>query len=228
MLKKFFLTKLTSFKQSSFVKSLLFILPLFFLSRAILLLIAWFSQYFVASSYPDANLLEKGWLFHPQYYLDVWGRWDSGWYMRIVQEGYQLKGTWAFFPLYPLLINALAFLLPIAKTAGVFFIIGLIISNFSAILALALFHQLTFIISKNKKVAQLSIYYLLTFPTAFVLSSFYTESLFLLISFGFFIALEKKHYYLGALLGGGGSDCAFTGAIALHSFNLSAWTRLFC
>jgi hypothetical protein len=38
--------------------------------------------------------------------VDVWGRWDSGWFVSIAQHGYLDPGhSTAFFPLYPLLIR---------------------------------------------------------------------------------------------------------------------------
>ncbi|HEX4678481.1 MAG TPA: hypothetical protein VH210_04625 [Gaiellaceae bacterium] len=38
--------------------------------------------------------------------IDLWGRWDGGWFARIAQHGYeQPHFTTAFFPLYPLLVR---------------------------------------------------------------------------------------------------------------------------
>src|SRR5579885_2626880 len=42
-------------------------------------------------------------------FLDVWARWDSGFYLTIAKTGYTyvpgLQNPVAFFPLYPLLMN---------------------------------------------------------------------------------------------------------------------------
>ena len=40
--------------------------------------------------------------------VDVWSRWDSEWYLRIAESGYDWpSSTPAFFPLYPLLVGGL-------------------------------------------------------------------------------------------------------------------------
>jgi hypothetical protein len=57
--------------------------------------------------------------FSPINLLDMWARWDSGWYLDIALNGYALRGpiettqsNVAFFPLYPLLIRTLLLLVP--------------------------------------------------------------------------------------------------------------------
>ena len=86
--------------------------PLIF-SRFVLLLVAWFSQYFQASTqYFPANHATSQFAFSSFRFLDVWGRWDSGWYLKIAQQGYlfsnvgeQQGNSFAFFPLYPSVSN---------------------------------------------------------------------------------------------------------------------------
>src|SRR5205814_6326867 len=43
--------------------------------------------------------------------FNAFARWDSGWFLRIVQHGYEVKQSASFFPLYPLLTRALGFVL---------------------------------------------------------------------------------------------------------------------
>ena len=44
--------------------------------------------------------------------VDVWARWDSDWFLRIAENGYSWpSSTPAFFPLYPLLVAVLGFVL---------------------------------------------------------------------------------------------------------------------
>src|SRR5436309_13976398 len=39
--------------------------------------------------------------------IDVWARWDGGWFTKIAHDGYtEPKTTTAFFPAYPLVIRA--------------------------------------------------------------------------------------------------------------------------
>lgn len=60
-------------------------------------------------------------------------------------------------------------------------------------------YQLAELLTHSAKVAKLAVWYLLLFPTGFILSSFYTESLFLMLSLGMFLSLEKKEYGQAAL-----------------------------
>ncbi len=66
----------------------------------------------------------------PLRWLDVWGAWDTGWYLDISLNGYstiqnQIHQTnIAFFPLYPTLMRI------IGSITGNHYIAGLIISNF--------------------------------------------------------------------------------------------------
>lgn len=111
--------------------------------------------------------------------LDGWSRWDSGWYINIAQQGYSdavhnVYLNTAFFPLYPLLIKGLSYLV------GNVHIAGLLISNLSLLAASLLLYQQ---ISKkfDTGVAQKSLLLLLLNPFSFFFSAVYTESLFLLL-----------------------------------------------
>ena len=51
-------------------------------TRLLLVFIAWFSGYFVANpAYGDLVAVARGWQYSPVKLLDVWGRWDSSWYL---------------------------------------------------------------------------------------------------------------------------------------------------
>ncbi len=53
----------------------------------------------------DGRAVDPGW----QNLLDAWQRWDADWFLRIAGEGYDPgNGSAAFFPLYPLLVRAVA------------------------------------------------------------------------------------------------------------------------
>jgi Gpi18-like mannosyltransferase len=63
-------------------------------------------------------------------------RWDSGWYIGIVQNGYSSKSV-AFFPLYPILMRMLN------RITGSSSISGLLIANLSFFLALFYLYAIT-------------------------------------------------------------------------------------
>ena len=73
-------------------------------------------------------------------WLDVWARFDSGFYLRIAEEGYWFtpgkQSGVAFFPLYPLLISVLAPLFGVLAS-------GVVVSNVFLLGALILPYRLT-------------------------------------------------------------------------------------
>src|SRR5437763_779391 len=67
-----------------------------------------------------------------------WNHWDAANYVRIAHFGYQTPFDVAFFPLFPLLIKIIAFLLG----DRAYFIIGTIISNGALLGTLFVLYQL--------------------------------------------------------------------------------------
>ena len=184
----------------------------FALTRLLLFVVGWFSQYFTPSAnyFPD-SVSPRPWAITPIRWLDIWARWDSGWYLDIVQHGYQVPqvshqlqaSSIAFWPLYPYLIRIISFLIPSPFVSPQLLLtIGVILSNIFLVLALTVIYHLILKLGHRSQVAQLAVWYLLLFPTSFIFSSFYTESLFLLLSAGA-ILLALNHRWLPAGLTGG-------------------------
>jgi Gpi18-like mannosyltransferase len=130
-------------------------------------------------------------------FFDGWSRWDSGWYVDIAQNGYSdaLQNVYlntAFFPLYPLLIKGLQYLL------GNYHAAGLLVSNLSLLAASVLLYKL---IEErfSSDIAQKSLLLLLLNPFAFYFSAVYTESLFLLLVVLVFHFGSRKQWALAAL-----------------------------
>src|SRR5437868_7459114 len=57
---------------------------------------------------------------HP--FINMWARWDGGWYLDIAQHGYSFvpakQSNVVFFPLYPDLIRAVQYVIPLRSDAG--------------------------------------------------------------------------------------------------------------
>lgn len=119
----------------------------------------------------------------------LWGYFDGVHYLRLIDYGYVDVGTQAFFPLYPILARFVATLTPLGSYAS-----GVVVSLTSLTVALYLLWQL---FPKQKLMHTLAI---LLFPTSFFWVGLYTESLFLALSLGFFLALKKQKYLLAAIL----------------------------
>ncbi|HEY9766506.1 MAG TPA: mannosyltransferase family protein [Chroococcales cyanobacterium] len=142
-------------------------------------------------------------------------RWDSGWYLDIVKNGYHYVGgqqtafNVAFFPLYPLSIKLLSQATHLSAP-----LVGLFLSNLFLWMALALFHRL--VSEEFEGMAGRATFFLAFFPTTVFFSSLYTESLFLLLSLLSFRALRKKKFLLFGLFGGLASGTRLVGiALAL-------------
>ena len=119
--------------------------------------------------------------------------WDGWFYLGIAGNGYQadpVAGAYsnvAFPPLYPALVKLLS--LPVPGYAGV---VGVLLSNVLFLLALGLFIRLgTPYIGRRR--ASLSAALLVIYPFASVFAMAYSESLFLLLMFGAFLAAERRH-----------------------------------
>lgn len=181
----------------------------FIVTRLLLLWVAWFSPYFAPStSYPTPQVAEQGFVYTHIRIIDVWARWDSGWYLSIVKNGYQAssdshgQNNLAFFPLFPLLIKMAVSVVPAFFRSDLLIIVaGILISNLCLLGSLWLLYQLTLKIYQNSQVAENSLWFLLMFPASFIFSCFYTDSLFLFLSLGCVYLLMEKKYWLMGLAG---------------------------
>jgi hypothetical protein len=130
-------------------------------------------------------------------WLDVWARWDSGFYLHIATEGYYLypdePSAVAFFPLYPLLLKGVSGLVGNPVLAGV------LLSHLSFALALMMFWKLCLQLLNDQASARRAILYLAIFPTSFYFSAVYTESLSLLWVLLAFYALHQRRWKWAAL-----------------------------
>jgi hypothetical protein len=139
-------------------------------------------------------------------------RWDSSWYLIIAQRGYRpdLSGVAgarsAFFPLYPLGLRAISWLGAPPVAAGVALSL--------AALAVALYcvHRLCALefaraavvragAAGSRDIARLAVALTAFAPMAFFLSAVYSESLYLALSTGMFLAARRGRWALVGALG---------------------------
>jgi hypothetical protein len=166
-----------------------FILALFLISRLILLLTAWFAGYYLPNpSYQQyAN---QGWFLSPHFWIDIWSRWDARWYLDIVKYGYvvtdDIQNTYssvAFFPLFPILVKGLSFLIPRAfLSQSVYLLIGLVMNNTLFLAGLYFLYRLTEEFFHSETLSKAVLILLVAYPGSFYFSCFYTESLFFLLA----------------------------------------------
>lgn len=173
------------------------VLLLFLLDRLALEAVGWIAGLRVPGGLPPQRFP----LPHASPALDMWIRWDSQWFLEIARRGYWLAdgrpAPQVFFPLYPLLMRALAPLF-----AGQLHLAGLFISNAASLAALALLYALV----RERwgaEAAARSAAYLVIFPTSFYLSALYSEGLFLALVAGAFLCAARGRWLSAGALGMG-------------------------
>lgn len=198
-MKKFFHSTLSSFA----VVTVWYILLNFFVTW-------WVNRTPINPSFPYYSSL----LSYAPKQISVWAHFDGAHYLKLATAGYVDQGTQAFFPLYPLLIRALASL-------GLSpFYAGLLISLTSITLCLTLMRYLFPNLSLLKSAT------VLILPTSFFFGSLYTESFFLFETILFFLALQKKQFLLAAVVAGLASGTRLAGSILVISLVVAIYPSI--
>lgn len=183
-------------ENQSIVKYILF---LFIATRLSLTAVGSFSKYYFQKENPNSFV----WSFTDVKVLDIWGVWDSGYYLDIAKRGYSYNQDFQypvkiednnygkkqlnfhFFPLYPILVKLLSVVFDYYYSA-------LVISNTA--LLLACFFLYKFLKANfGEQTGKRAVKYLLFFPTSFIYSGVFTEStalLFIILAF-YFSGLKK-------------------------------------
>jgi hypothetical protein len=124
---------------------------------------------------------------------DVWARWDSVWFLRIAEHGYEhlSNSATAFFPLYPAAVGLLGRVL-----LGHYVLAGIVVSLTTGLATFVLLYRLA-----EDKIgadgARRAVLYLALFPMALFLQAVYSESLYLMLTVVAFLAAERRRF-LGA------------------------------
>ncbi len=159
-----------------------FILLMFLATRASLMLIGVLARPIIQPLLGAKSLIN----FYPHLWLDIWGVYDTRWYLDIAQNGYSTKligefhaTNFAFFPAYPFLMKSLGILV------GSPYVAGLMVSNVCLLITcVALYHLAR--LDYDAPTALGAVKYLFLFPTAFIYSAVLSESLFVALLVGCF------------------------------------------
>lgn len=126
----------------------------------------------------------------------AWERWDALWFLRIATKGYAAgDGSAAFFPLYPLSVRGVSFLIGGHPLAA-----ALLVSNAAYLVGSMVVHVLTEE-EWDRETARRTVLYMAIFPTAFFFIAPYSESLFLALSAGCLLAARRGRWAAAAVLG---------------------------
>ena len=126
--------------------------------------------------------------------LEPWAHWDGVWFIRIAAGGYGAHvDSQAFFPLYPLLVRAVAQVTGHNYVAGGF-IVSLACYGGAMLVLFRLARTLL-----GPRVALWSVVLISVFPTALFFQAVYSESLFLLLTLLAFWWAGRGHWALAGL-----------------------------
>lgn len=155
----------------------------------------------------------------PDFGLPSWiysfANFDGIHYLLIAKQNYS-QWEQAFFPLYPLLIKTVSFIIPN------FLVSALVISNVCFAVGLVFFNKLikTLLPKETHYNASLPLLFLLSFPTAFYFGAVYTEGLFFMLFILSLYFLHKKNYYAASLFAALSSATRLIGIFLIIPFLL--------
>jgi hypothetical protein len=148
-------------------------------------------------------------------------RWDSVWYLRIADSGYgDSAPRAAFFPLYPLLVRAVA--TPLGGSEAALLVAAYALSLAAFLAALFLLHRLTEL-ELGRRLAGPTLLLLAVFPAAVYFGVPYSESLFLLLAVGAFYAARTGHWAWAGVCAGLGSGTRSAGLLLLIPLVMLWW-----
>lgn len=151
---------------------------------------------------------------------------DAWFYRSIAISGYEApspdgkpKNTWAFFPVYPLVVRALG------GGGSSFPIVALLTSNAALLIALFAVAAVGRELGATDDDAERAAWYLALFPTSYFFSLPMTESVFLLLSAGSFLAAARQRWWAAGLAGGLAAATRVIGVCLLPALLLLPYQR---
>lgn len=171
------------------------VLFLFAVSRLALVALIFFSRQIIERG---PFILLSGQNQHGGTLLDILTQWDGVWYRLIAEHGYgppTPELAPAFFPVYPLLVRAVAFVVRDFQVAS------LLVSN-GCLIAAALLLVRLLRLDYDETVCRRALIFLMFNPVSFFLSTAYSESTFLLLSIGALLAARQGKWLVAALCAG--------------------------
>jgi hypothetical protein len=152
--------------------------------------------------------------------VDATERQDAVWYLRLADDGWSpTDASAAFFPLYPLTVRAVSWVLP-----GDDLLAALLVSNLAFLGALLALFALT-AEAFGDRVARRAIVVAAIFPTAFFFLAPYTESIFLFLSILAFREARHDRWGRVAVFGALAALTRSVGILLIPALLLDAFDR---
>lgn len=170
-------------------------LPPFVVSRAVVLTVGYLAVATIGFQQPPP------WRISYNEVLNLPARWDSGWYLDILRQGYastldpDRPSSIAFFPAFPLVTRAVAVVTRTSDPLAAFLVV-----------VVAFFWALTYLyrlarMDLSADAAQAALMFAVFYPYAVYFSALYTESLFLLVAVGAFYHFRRGDLVRAGLFG---------------------------
>jgi hypothetical protein len=147
----------------------------------------------------------------------TFSQWDARWFLQISLHGYEeVPQAAAFFPVYPALVHGLAWVTGSELVAGV--LISLAAGAVAAWVLAELARPLL-----GARVANDAVLYFALYPIGFVLTSLYSDGLFVALASGAFLAAARGRPVLAGVLGGFATGTRLLGLALLPALALLLW-----
>jgi hypothetical protein len=167
--------------------------------------------------------------------LEIWNHADAPHYLDLAALGYRATDTGVllidghlrpypndlglyivFFPLYPWLVAATRFVIPDVLLSA------FVVSGLASLVVGPLLYRLVKA-DEGPDIGLRAVWFLLIFPTAYFLHIGYTESLFLALVLGSFLAARTNRWWLAGILGGLAALTRINGLILIPALGAEAW-----
>jgi Mannosyltransferase (PIG-V) len=172
--------------------------------------------FFEPNRNPNADRWDTPRLHDLGYATDVWARWDSDFFIRIAQNGYD-DASAAFHPLYPATLAGLG-----RVFGGHYILAGLGVSLLAGAGSFVLLYQLA-----EQRLgadgARRSVLYLALFPMALFFQAVYSESLFLFLVLAAFALAERNAFAAAGVVAGLAILTRAAGLALLPALAILAW-----
>lgn len=152
--------------------------------------------------------------------LAIWNHWDAPHYLDLAQYGYQNSGEirlfLVFYPLFPWLARAASFVTG-DVLSGAF-----VVSTIASVAAALLLERLV-ALDEPPAIARSAVWMLLIFPTSYFLHIGYTESLFIALMLGCFLAARRGYWPIVGVLGALAALARINGLLLIPALLVEAW-----
>ena len=166
---------------------------------------------------PERRLIGDAYGPGSDFLFQALSQWDARWFLQISMHGYEeVPQAAAFFPVYPALVHALAWVTGSPLVAGV-----LISLAAGAVAAWALAEIARPLLGERG--ARDTVLYLALYPIGFVLTSLYSEGLFLALAVGAFLAAMRGRPVTAGILGGLATGTRLIGLALLPALAILLW-----